>query len=53
MPKSEFLGIVNTLVRYMKTNRIPMEIVNISNQALKTIDKEFDELEFLIEQAAQ
>lgn len=27
----------------------PMEIINISNQSLKPGDKEFDELEFLLE----
>ena len=33
----------------MKTNMTPMEIISISNQALKTSDKKFDELEFPLE----
>ncbi|MBC5995853.1 LytR family transcriptional regulator [Romboutsia ilealis] len=49
IPKSEFLDIANTLLRYMKTNMTPMEIISISNQALKTSDKKFDELEFPLE----
>lgn len=46
---AEFLDIANTLVRYTQTNMTPMDIINISNQALKNGDKEFDELEFLLE----
>ena len=49
IPKSEFLDIANTLLRYMKTNMTPMEIISISNQALKTSDKKFDEWEFPLE----
>lgn len=49
IPKTEFLDIANTLLRYTKTNMTPMEIISISNQALKTGDKAFDELEFPLE----
>lgn len=49
IPKTEFLDIANTLLRYTKTNMTPMEIISISNQALKTGDKTFDELEFPLE----
>lgn len=47
--KTEFLDISNTLLRYTKTNMTPIDIISISNQALKTGDKEFDELEFPLE----
>ena len=49
IPKTEFLDIANTLLRYTKTNITPIEIISISNQAIKTSDKEFDELEFPLE----
>lgn len=49
IPKTEFLDIANNLLRYTKTNMTPMEIISISNQALKTGDKTFDELEFPLE----
>lgn len=40
------MSVLNEVLRYTKTNMLPLEIVSIANKAIKINDTEFDQVEF-------
>ena len=45
------MSVLNEVLRYTKTNMLPLEIVSIANKAIKINDTEFDQVEFPFEEA--
>ncbi|MGL5348599.1 MAG: LCP family protein [Peptostreptococcaceae bacterium] len=46
---SDFLEIGNELLRYVKTNVTPMELIGLANKVIKVNDTEFEQIEFPLE----
>lgn len=45
------MSVLNEVLRYTKTNMLPLEIVSIANKAIKINDTEFDQVEFPFKEA--
>ena len=45
------MSVLNEVLRYTKTNMLPLEIVSIANKAIKRNDTEFDQVEFPFKEA--
>lgn len=45
------MSVLNEVLRYTKTNMLPLEIVSIANKAIKINDTEFEQVEFPFEEA--
>lgn len=45
------MSALNEVLRYTKTNMLPLEIVSIANKAIKINDTEFDQVEFPFKEA--